>query len=160
MNSERMKILEMLKEGRINAEEADRLLEKLSQLDDDDVDDENFVVDDIGNAVASAVARAKAGVRRIASTITVGRGSGRALAISVKTHDGDNVNVRLPLALVRAGVKLTALLPESAVAALKEKGVNLDAMSELDSDELMEALNELNINITTSDGDSVSICCE
>jgi hypothetical protein len=161
MNTERMKILEMLKEGRINAEEADRLLEKLAQLDHDEVNDDDVVIDaDFGSAVASAVKKAKAGVRRIASTITVGRHSGRVLAIYVTTHEGKNVNVRLPLSLVRAGVKLTALLPQSAADALKEKGVNLDAMAEMDSDELLEALHDLNINITTEEGDTVTICCE
>lgn len=161
MNTERMKILEMLKEGRISAEQADQLLEKLARLDGDEVDHDDVVVEaDVGGTVASLVKNAKAKVRRIASTITVGSRGGKALVIKVCTHDGDNVNVRLPLALVRAGVKLHALMPESASDALKEKGVNLDELSQLNTDELMEALSELNINIETDDGDTVTIHCE
>jgi hypothetical protein len=174
MNNERMKILEMLKEGRITAEEADRLLEKLAKLDEPQADDVVVEGDDfeaaqhgggIRGAVAEALRTAAAAGRSARATIRTVRERmpskrGRGLLININTAKGDNVNVRIPLALVKAGVKLTALLPESAAEALEEKGVNLDAMAELDGDELMEALEELNISISTEEGDSITICCD
>jgi hypothetical protein len=171
MNTERMKILEMLKQGRITAEEADRLLEKLEQLGAPDAED--VVIDDgeahLGGGIRAAVAEAirtaatagrsaKATIRSVREHLPSRRG--RALLINISTAKGDAVNVRIPLMLVKAGVKLTALLPQQAADALKEKGVNLDAMAELDADELLESLRELDINIATPEGDKVTITCE
>ena len=74
--------------------------------------------------------------------------------------DGENVNVRVPLALVKAGIKLKAVIPKNAQEKMDEKGVNLDALNELDEDELMEALRDLKVNIDSDKGDTVRIFCE
>jgi hypothetical protein len=167
-----MKILEMLKEGRINAEEADRLIEKLEQLNADDdvvVEDEEHDESHFGGgiraAVADALRTAAAAGRSARATIRTVRERmpskrGRGLLITINTAKGDKVNVRIPLSLIKAGVKLTALLPESAAESMKEHGVNLDEFAKMSGDELLDALEELNIDIDTEDGDSIRVCCD
>ncbi len=177
MNTERRKILDMLKEGKISAEDADRLIDKLEELDaatqetpeevqDDDVVIEHGIGDNIGAAVASAVRGAKhaaAKARRVARTLTIRATTGdrpRWFCIQVASADGDNVNVRLPLKLIQAGVRLAALLPENAREAIQDQGIDLDKLNDLDAEKMVEALQEIDINITTADGDAIRICCE
>jgi len=70
----------------------------------------------------------------------------------------ERVNVRVPLALVRAGVKLTSLIPNDAAckvdAALKEKGINfsLKNIKEDDVEQLINALSDLEVDIEGGKG--------
>lgn len=173
MSTERRKILDMLKEGKITAEDADRLIDKLEQLDQrEPVTDEDVIVDPgIGDTISAAVATAMRGAKaaatkagRAARTLTIrataGEGKPRWFCIQVNTADGDNINVRLPLKLLQAGVRLAALLPENAREAIEEQGIDLDKLGELDADKLVEALQEIDINVNTGDGDTIRICCE
>ena len=80
-------------------------------------------------------------------------------------HGKDNVNIRIPLALVKAGMKLTSLIPESARNkvnnSLSEKGLHID-LNNLDSatvDEIILALKETSIDVQDGD-EKVRICCE
>lgn len=72
--------------------------------------------------------------------------------------DFERINVRVPLALVRAGVKLTSLIPNEAAdkvdAALKEKGIgfNLRNIKEDDIEQLVEALSDLEVDIEGGKG--------
>jgi hypothetical protein len=115
--------------------------------------------------VADALRTAAAAGRSASATIRTVRERlpsrrGRGLLITINTAKGDKVNVRIPLSLVKAGVKLTALLPESAAESMKEHGVNLDEFAKMSGDELLEALEELNISIDTEDGDTIRVCCD
>lgn len=147
--NERMKILEMLKDGKITAEQADRLISKLEQLDSGP--DEDDPVEEPRGYRASAIALATKPKK------TKGK---RFLGIHINTHDGKNINVRLPLGIVKAGVKMTALLPESATEALREKGISLDELVKLHGDDLTQALEELDIRISTEQGDHINIGAE
>jgi len=81
----------------------------------------------------------------------------RVLADSPRGHDGaggsDKLNIRIPVALIRAGIKFTSLIPGEASSqiehALKEKGVGLDLknLKSLDAEELIQALSELEVNV-------------
>ena len=70
-------------------------------------------------------------------------------------HDEDVelVNVRVPMALIRSGMKFTSLLPSGARDkvndALHEKGINLDMrnMKPEDLEEIIEALSDLEIKV-------------
>jgi len=74
----------------------------------------------------------------------------------------ERVNVRVPLALVRAGVKLTSLIPNEIPndaackvdAALKEKGINfsLKNIKEDDVEQLINALSDLEVDIEGGKG--------
>jgi hypothetical protein len=69
------------------------------------------------------------------------------------------VNIRVPLSLLRAGVKLSTVLPEHAKekinAALKEKGMDLD-ISSLEGEKLEELLASLSdVGIEVDEKDKV-----
>ena len=74
------------------------------------------------------------------------------------------VNVRVPVALIRAGMKFTALIPKEASdqidAKLKEKGVsfNIRNIKDEDIEELIQALSELEVDV--DGGDKVRVFAE
>lgn len=135
MSSERAKILQMVAEGTITPEEGERLLGRLDPA---------------------------------ATTATLGgpelddgdRKSGPFKYLRVVVDGGDKVNVRVPIALIRTGIKLTTLMPLSASRHLSEHGIDLSQFNNLDGDELMEALRELKVDVDTKDGDIVRVFCE
>ena len=146
--NERMKILEMLKDGKITPEQADKLLDRLAKLDAEP-DEDDFVVEEPRAYKAAAIAMALKAKKK-----TKGK---RFLGIHVTTHDGKNINVRLPLGIVKAGVKMTALLPESARDAPEAKGLSLAELVKLHGDDLTQALDEPDIRISTDAGDNINI---
>ena len=66
-------------------------------------------------------------------------------------NKGERVNVRVPMTLIRAGIKLTSLIPSRAVEkmneSLREKGVDVDLQNIKvnDLEELVDALSELEV---------------
>ena len=87
MSEERKKILEMLTEGKITAEDAERLLDKIE----------------------SAPASEPTEPRKPGE-----KGKLKWLLVQVDSSDGDKVNVRVPINLIRTGIKLGAILPSGA----------------------------------------------
>jgi hypothetical protein len=80
--------------------------------------------------------------------------------VLVDSSKGDKVNIRVPLSLVRAGIKLKAVMPEHARQQLSEKGIDLSNLGGLEGEELLQALRELNVDVDAADGDKVRIFCE
>lgn len=142
MSEERIQVLKMLAEGKVTAEEAERLLERLEQV---------RPAADSGDLAAEGWT---------GSGQMVKAGLPKYLRVLVDSADGDKVNVRVPMALVRTGIKLTALLPSNATQQLGEKGIDLSHFAELQGDELVEALRELNVDVETAQGDTVRVFCE
>lgn len=140
MSENRKQILSMLAEGRINAAEAERLLAALE-----------------GGAASGAVVRPAAGA------------APKYLRVLIEQDDeadGETrakVNIRVPLQLLRAGVKLASVLPPEARAhmneALHEKGVDLDVnqLKPENLDELIENLKDVSIDITGKKNRKVTI---
>ena len=139
MNEERRRILNLLADRKITAEEADGLLEALGQ-----------------SPAASS-----------------GSGSGpsnpKFLRVLVEGHEGDpggKVNVRVPLNLVRAGVRLAALLPTVASdhinQALKDSGVDIDIskVKPENLEELVDHLRDLTVHVDGNKGEKVRVFCE
>ena len=68
------------------------------------------------------------------------------------------VNVRVPVSLIRAGMKFTSLIPGDAAnqieGALRDKGVNfnLKNLKDEDIDELIDALREMEVDINGGQG--------
>ena len=112
MGEERKKILEMLAEGKISAEDAERLLDKVEAGPQPDPPD-------------TSAPRDPAKLKY--------------LRVHVDGNDGEKVDVRIPLALIRTGIKLTAVMPDNVNETLGEKGVDLSRLSELAGDELAPA---------------------
>ena len=82
-------------------------------------------------------------------------------------HDegAELVNVRVPMSLIRSGMKFTSLLPAGArdkvTEALGEKGINLDMrnMKPEDLEEIIEALSDLEVKVV-SDKEIVKVFVE
>jgi hypothetical protein len=138
MSEERKKILEMLAEGKITAEEADRLLTAISG------EKENSP----GNSGKSALPK--------------------YLRVMIEPDpSSDNhgrVNIRVPLKLIRAGLKMASFIPKDAQGkvneALHEKGIEADftKLKPEDLDEILRQLDDLSVNVEGKE--TVRIFCE
>jgi hypothetical protein len=82
------------------------------------------------------------------------------LRVVVDSSDGDKVNIRVPLALVKTGIKLSTMMPAEANEKLAEQGIDLSHLSGLKGEELIEALRDLKVDVDSNDGDTVRIFCE
>ena len=132
MDSERRKVLDMLAEGKVSADDAERLLKKLD------------------GAGAGDAADKTDGPR-------AGPAPLKYLRVLVDSADGDKVNIRVPLGLLRTGVSLATLLPSAAGEKLSENGIDL---SHLSGDALVEELRELTVDVDSAKGDTVRVFCE
>ena len=78
----------------------------------------------------------------------------------------DRVNVRVPMSLIRAGIKLTSLIPPEALdkanQALNDKGINFDVrnMKPDDIESLIDALGDTEIDIEGGKGEKVKVFVE
>ena len=137
MNEERKKVLEMLAGGKITADEAERLLDAL------------------GDKTTEASPQTA-----LAETLD---NLPQYLFVKVDEVDGDKVNIRIPLKLIKAGIKLKALLPQDAQdkinVKLNEKGINLDDFAAENFKDILDALTEFEINVDDKKGDKVRIYC-
>lgn len=138
MNEERRRILDMLEQGKVSAAEAERLLDALSTAPTLDT----------------------------TATYSKTDSKPKPKYLRVLVEDGDeNVDVRVPLQLVRAGIKLGALIPQEAQgkinSAFGEKGIsfNLNDMKPEMIEELIESMSELKVDVNGSDG-KVRVFCE
>jgi hypothetical protein len=132
MSRERAKILQMVADGTITPEEGEKLLNRLD------------------SPAATVEPASDRGERK----------AGSLKYLRVVVDGKDNVNIRIPIALVRTGIKLTTLMPSKASKRLSERGIDLSQFSSLDGEELVEALRELNVEVNTDDGDVVRVFCE
>src|SRR5262249_41801652 len=117
MSTERKQVLDMLAEGKISTADADRLLDKLE-----------------GSERPSASAGASTATRSLPA------GAPKFLRVVVDSNDGDVVNIRVPLFLVRTGIRLSTMLPSKVSRRLDEKGIDLSQLSGLEGEELVQAL--------------------
>ncbi len=83
--------------------------------------------------------------------------------VKVVSEKGDNVNVKVPLGLLRAGLKLTSLIPKQASdeinKAMADKGMSFDInnFKPEDIEELIEALSEMEVEVDSNNGDHVRV---
>lgn len=133
MSESRKKILEMLSKGKISVDEAADLLSKIGSESTPEESD---------------------------TSMKVSGKKPRYLRVTVDSADGDKVNVRVPLSLVKTGIKLGALMPKQASEAINQQGFDLAELANLNGDELIEALADLEVNVDSADGDIVRVFCE
>jgi hypothetical protein len=142
MSSERKQILQMLAEGKITADEADRLLDALG---------EEAAATKPANEVAAEPGRKP-----------------KHLHIHVASSDGDegsgeNVNIKIPIFLLKAGLKLGGIVPSKARAKvathLGDIGLDLNMLEVGKVDEFIKGLGEAQIRIV-SDKEVVRIFCK
>ena len=138
MNDNRRQILDMLASGKITAEEAERLIAALERGGD-------------GATVMSESDKVK------------------YLRVLVDTKDPvdgpTKVNVRVPMQLLRAGVRLTGVIPASAREevnnALRKEGIAFDInnVTPQNLEELVEQLRELTVDVD-NENTKVRVFCE
>lgn len=146
MTDNQKKILEMLAEKKISTDEAYRLLNALDS-------------DEGGQGEAPRV-----------QTDTALKPKYLRVTVMPKEdadpQHADRVNVRVPMSLVRAGIKLTSLIPSDATDkindALREKGISFDVrnIKSEDIEELINALGELEVDVETGHGEKVKVFVE
>ena len=137
MNEERKRILNMLAQNKITAQEAEALLDAMSP-----------------------------------QPATSAPDGGRALSadpkyLRVLVEGGeDKVNVRVPFQLIRAGVRLAALIPAAAHGpvnkALQERGIDVDVskLKPEDFENLVQHLRDLTVDVESTRGEKVRVFCE
>jgi hypothetical protein len=144
MSQDRRSILDMLAEGKVTADEADRLLTALERGSER------------GASSGSSLAEAS-------------RPKPKYLRVAVDTQEGPEgptkVNVRVPMQLLRAGVRLSSIIPPNARdkvnAAMAENGVPFDinALRAENLEELIEQLNDLTVDVD-KERTKVRVFCE
>ncbi|MEU8257949.1 hypothetical protein AB0C06_27215 [Micromonospora inaquosa] len=140
MTEQRKDILDMLASGKITAEEAEQLIAALER----------------GQAptVAGHDARPKGKVKYL-----------RVMVDATDNGEPSRVNVRVPLQLLRAGVRLAALVPPQALvkanASLSDSGVPID-LTQLKPEQLealVEHLDDVTVEVDSPDA-TVRVFCE
>ena len=143
MSEDRSRILNMLAEGKITAKEAERLLDALDAR--------------AGTAAVSAGPAIKGDPGPLIEALP------KFLYVKVLAANGDNVDVKIPVSLVRSGLKLTSLIPPDAMGqindSMSEHGMSVDFsnLTPEDIDELVAALREMEINVDSANGDKVRV---
>ena len=147
MSENKKRILEMLAQNKISADDAYRLLSVI----------------DTGESGRESAQKEKTTVKEKAKYLRV-----TVLPTPDNEQSGnvDQVNVRVPMSLVRAGIKLTSLIPPEARdkvnGALREKGIDFDVrnLKPEDIEELIEALSDLEVDVVSSKGEKVRVFVE
>jgi hypothetical protein len=138
MSDDRRRVLDLLVQGKVSVEEADQLLRALGASE----------------ASASEPDRPQKRWLRIAVHKPAREG-----------HHEKDVNIRVPIAIVKSGMRLGALIPgmagDQVSARLRERGLDID-FSKLDAaaiDAVLKELGETNIQIDSGKA-HVRITCE
>ena len=130
MTDNRERILKMLADDKITVEEATRLLELADRP--------------AAGAETTPSARKKPKYLHVLINPN---------AAGKQNGDVERVNIRVPMALIRAGVKLTSLIPRDAAdkvdSTLKDKGIDFSLRNLKDDDleQLVDALSDLEVDI-------------
>jgi membrane peptidoglycan carboxypeptidase len=145
MTEERRQILEMLAAGQINADEADRLINAL------------------GGSSSTATGTA---------TAVQTKPLPKFIRVMVDAKEGKHdkpvhINVRVPIALLRAGVRIASLIPPQAQervnAELRKQGMDIDIrqIKPENINELIDQLQDLSIDVDQQDDDvKIRVFCE
>jgi hypothetical protein len=173
MGDDRTRILDLLASGRITAEEAARLLDALdAAVGKTDADGAGAAGAKTGWAKFFAGEPKASGAVGTTGAAGAGAGGGAAgsargghkfMYVKVVSEKGENVNVKVPLGLLRAGLKFTSLIPKQAGdeinKAMREKGMSFDIgnFRPEDIEELIEALSEMEVEVDSNNGDHVRV---
>jgi uncharacterized membrane protein len=153
VNENRRQILEMLAAGKITAAEAERLLAAL--------DPAPTTIEFSGATKGSDGATVKTRAKYLRVLV-------EADESMTGLKGGTTVNVRVPMQLLRAGVRLASLIPQQAHdqldQALSKHGVpiTLSQIKPENLEELIDHLEDLTVDVNGSDGNTtkVRVFCE
>jgi hypothetical protein len=144
MSDDTRRVLDLLSQGKITVDEADQLLKAVSGASSAPKADE---------AASSGPAKRP-----------------RWLRINIQKqatdqHGEKNVNVRVPISIVKGGMRLGALIApfagERSIARLREKGYDMD-LSRIDAESIESMLKDVDdLNVHIDNGkEQVRITCE
>ncbi|MFC6022054.1 hypothetical protein ACFP2T_38555 [Plantactinospora solaniradicis] len=143
MNEERRQVLQMLAEGKVTADEAERLIDALEREQPE--------------SPPGTTVRPKPRPKYL------------RVVVSSEDNVGDDgpgrINIRVPLQLLRAGVRLASLIPPQALtkanAELHKSGVPIDLtqLKPQHIEELVEHLDDIIVDIDQPDA-TVKVFCE
>ena len=147
MSAETKKVLEMLAEGKITAEDAERLLDKLAA----------------GPEKIGAAPEPKAldgGEPAAAASAAAPRK--KFLRVQMERPGGDEVNVRVPLNFVRSGVKLASILPPKVLDKLQQEGIDPKVVTDFaqQARESLDVLDDLHVDMETRSGKRIRVFAE
>jgi hypothetical protein len=141
MNEDRKRILAMLGEGKITADEAERLL------------------DAMGRTPGAEPSTTRPG----------SNGAPKYFRVVVDANDAKDgpakVNVRIPMQLLRAGVRLSSMIPprarEKVNAAMAEQGIDFDInqLKPENLEGLIDQLSDFAVDVESDDA-KVRVFCE
>ncbi len=140
MNEDRDRILGMLAEGKISSQEAGILLD----------------------ALGSEKAANPPGITGVEALLEA---PSMPKYLYVRVDGDDKVDVKVPLGLLKAGLKLTSLIPPQAMdqinQSMGESGISIDFnnLKPEDIDELITNLREMEITVEAKDGNHVRVWC-
>ncbi|UWZ83032.1 SHOCT-like domain-containing protein [Occallatibacter riparius] len=151
MNENRRQILQMLADGKITADEADRLIAALDPV--------NVLGEFSGKTSNGATVKTRSKYLRVLV---------EADESSTGLKGLTTVNVRVPMQLLRAGVRLAALIPQQAHGqldeALSKHGVpiTLSQIKPENLEELIDHLEDLTVDVDGAEGNKtkVRVFCE
>jgi hypothetical protein len=123
----------MLAAGKITAEEAERLLDKVETTPSDEANSSSRTRDP----------------KKL-----------KYLRVLVDSAEGEKVNVRVPINLIRTGIKLSAVLPHHASEKLHAQGLDLNGLAKMADEDLVEALADLQVDMKSGEGEVVRVFCE
>ena len=155
MNENRRQILEMLAAGKINADEAERLLSALDPGTAGSAGEYSNTIRGADGATVKTRAKYLRVLVEADETMTGMKGA-------------TTVNVRVPMQLLRAGVRLASLIPAQAHGqldeALSKHGVpiTLSQIKPENLEELIDHLEDLTVDVDGKEGNStkVRVFCE
>ena len=140
MSENRRQILDMLASGKITADEAERLLAAVERTPE---------------TLIAGPDRRNDPVKYL-----------RVVVDAIDEHDGPTkVNVKVPMQLLRAGVKLTSIIPPRARtevnAALAKEGIDIDIgkLTPESLEEIVEQLRDLTVDVDNEKA-KVRVFCE
>jgi DNA-binding transcriptional LysR family regulator len=140
MSDERRRVLDLLAQGRITVDEADRLLQAMTAAS--------------AEPAKNPEEKPKARFIRI-----------NVHKVACEHHMEKDVNIRVPLAIIRSGMRLGAIIPGIAgdriMARLRERGLDVD-LAKMDPAMIESMLAEMGeVNIDVDQGRAqVRITCE
>ena len=140
--SQKEKILSMVADSKISAEEGEKLLKAVNESLQNEKND-TFITPPVRADSKSS------------SNTKYSHLKGK-LIISIESSDGDNVKVNLPLKIASLAINM---LPKDKISTLEKEGIDIRSILE-NINEIVENLDGDLVNIESSDGDIIRIYVE
>jgi hypothetical protein len=151
MSAETKKVLEMLAAGKISAEDAERLLDKLS-----------------GTAAGTKAEPGSVPTAGVGPSSTGAAATGNAaepprprfIRIEIDRPGREGINVRVPLSSMRGGRHWMAFLPIRLADKFHEYGLDFGCLDTMNEQDFRKAMEQMNVDIEGRSGKHVHIYAE